>query len=99
MLKATVQGEGLEIWFTPSFNIKCTDREFAIMLRELEMEVFDPYKTKIKRTKIDKSEWDAYLILSQLSVEFPKLKIKITEHPKLESEPEENDKGKEPLLY
>ena len=99
MLKATIDGEGLEIWFTPSFNIKSTDRELAHYLRQLEMEVFDPYKTKIKRTKIDKSEWDAYLILAQLSIEFPKLNIKIIEHPKLEGEPEEKDKEKEPLLY
>lgn len=96
MLKATVQGEGLEIWFTPSFNIKCTDREFAILLRQMEVEVFDPHQTRRRVTKIDKSEWDAYLILAQLKVEFPKLNIQITEHPELDRE--ENDK-KEKLLY
>lgn len=86
-VRAEIGGIGVEIWFTPSFNIKTTDTEMAFMLRELEIEVFDVHATKMRTVKVTKGEWEAYLVLEQLRLENPALNIKITEKPTVETFP------------
>lgn len=95
-VKAEIGGEGLEIWFTPSFNIKCTNAEMAHYIRELDFRVFDPMQTRMRTVKVTQGEWEAYLLLEHLRINFPKLGVKITEHPKLDNG---EDKKKRELLY
>jgi hypothetical protein len=83
MIKATIGGEPLEIWFTPSFNIKTTNKEIDFQLRNLELEVFDLWSLRSRVVKATKGEIEAYLILDKLKDLLPELNIEITEYPEL----------------
>lgn len=87
MVKATIGGIGVEIWFTPSFNIKTQSKELEYQLRNLDVEVYDIHAMRRRTVKVTKGEWEAYLVLEQLRLEFPKLKVVITEHPEVETFP------------
>ena len=97
MIKATILGEELEIWFTPSFNIKTTDKRIERILRTLEVNVFDHWETRMRRVKATKGEKEAFLVLLELSYKLPEFKIKITKAPELPLA--QNDDKEEELLY
>lgn len=82
-LKATVGGEAVEIWFTPSFNIKTTDKRIEMLLRTVSLEVFDPWELRSRTVKATKSLRDAYLLLEEYSYRIPELKIKFEQAPEL----------------
>lgn len=86
MLKATIGGVILEIWFTPSFNIKTTSKDLEFQLRNLELEVYDLWSGRLRKVKATKGLIEAYLIVDKLSLLVPELNIKITEGPELPSE-------------
>lgn len=85
MIKATVGGERVEIWFTPSFNIKTTSKELELLLRGAELEVFDPWSKLIRTVKATKGEREAYLLLDEYRQLLPELKIKFSEAPEVPS--------------
>lgn len=96
-LKATVGGETVEIWFTPSFNIKTTNKTLEVLLRGVELEVFDPWELRMRKAKATKSIRDAYLILEEYRIKVPELKIQFKEVPELESYL--SDDPKEPIVH
>lgn len=85
MIKATIGGVGVEIWFTPSFNIKTTDKRIELMLRNQEVEVYDPLRKTVRKTKATKSLIDAYLVLEEYNSRVPELKITFEEKPEIPS--------------
>lgn len=98
VLKATVGGEALEIWFTPSFNIKTTDKDLEMLLRTVSFEVFDPWEMRTRKVKATKSIKDAYLVLEEYRFKVPEMRIKFKEVPEL---PNSFDQGtdEEPVLH
>lgn len=80
----------MEIWFTPSFNIKTTDKKLEHMLRKVEFEVFDPWSLTVRKVKATKSIIDAYLVIEAFQAEVPEVGIKILQAPEL---PSHEDKG------
>lgn len=97
MLKFTIQGEGVEIWFTPSFNLKTTSNELAAELKSFELDVFDIKQTAMRKVKAQQGEWEAYLLFSELALRYPKLNITFEITPELPAIPEETKKEK--LLF
>lgn len=97
-VKAELGGERLEIWFSPSFNIKTTDKEIEFILRGMEYEVFDPWTLRMRKVKATKGLREAYLVLDYLSELLPELKIKITEYPKPPALPESVLEGENPAV-
>lgn len=85
MVKATVGGIPVEIWFTPSFNIKTTDKRLEMLLRGVEFETFDPWEMKMRKVRATKSEVDAYLVLSEFALRVPEMKITFEEAPEVPS--------------
>ncbi|PEZ47036.1 hypothetical protein CN367_11760 [Priestia megaterium] len=85
MLKADFGGVPVEIWFTPSFNIKTTDKRIELMLRNQEIEVFDPWSKMVRKAKATKSLQDAYLVIEEYRILVPEAKIKITQAPEVPS--------------
>lgn len=85
MVKATVGGVGVEIWFTPSFNIKTDSKEFELILRHAEYEVFDPWRMKLRTVKATKGEREAYMVLEHLRLMVPELAVTFKETPELPS--------------
>lgn len=81
MLKLTVQGEGVEIWFTPSFNIKTTSKELEFAVRSWEVDAFDPKQTAIRKVKAQQGEWEAYLLFTEIAIRIPELNIKFKKVP------------------
>lgn len=79
---AEIGGDRVEIWFTPSFNIKTNNKELEFQLRGMEVEVFDPWRLRMRKVKATKGLNEAYLVLDYLSELLPELNIKITEYPK-----------------
>lgn len=98
VLKATVGGVPVEIWFTPSFNIKTTSKDLEMLLRTVSMETFDPWELRMRKVKATKSIIDAYLVLDEYRVKVPELKITFEQAPEL---PNHFDNGtdKEPVLH
>jgi hypothetical protein len=89
MVKASIHGVELEIFFTPSFNIKTTDKRVEQLLRTSEVEVFDPWKMKVRKVKATKGVREAYLVLEHFRVIVPEANIKIHEMPELQRVQEE----------
>lgn len=89
MLKATLGGVPVHIWFTPSFNIKTTDKRVEQMMRTVELESFDPWEMRMRKVKATKSLRDAYLVLEEYRVRIPELEVEFQERPELESITEE----------
>jgi len=98
VLKATVGGEALEIWFTPSFNIKTTDKDLEMILRTVSMEVFDPWEMRVRKVKATKSIKDAYLILEEYQFKVPELKIEFQQIPEIPTHLD-NGTDEEPILH
>jgi hypothetical protein len=98
-VKAELGGEQLEIWFTPSFNIKTTDKEIEFLLRGMEYEVFDPWSLRMRKVKATKGLNEAYLVLDYLNELLPELKIKITEHPRPPALPKSAQEGENPAVH
>jgi hypothetical protein len=98
VLKATIGGVAVEIWFTPSFNIKTTDKRIEMLMRTAELEVFDPWKMKTRKVKATKSLNDAYLVLEEFRATIPELKISFKQAPEV---PNYFNKGtkEEPVLH
>jgi hypothetical protein len=98
VLKATIKGETVEVWFTPSFNIKTTDKDLEMILRNVEMELFDPWKMRVRKVKATKSLIDAYLILEEYQFKVPEMEIEFKQAPEL---PSHYDRGtdEEPVLH
>lgn len=92
VLKATVGGKGVEIWFTPSFNIKTDSKDLEVMLRRVEFVTFDPFQTSFRKVKATKSLIDAYLVLVHYSEVVPEVGIVFKQVPEL---PNSFDKGTE----
>ncbi|MBL5830872.1 hypothetical protein HV417_02175 [Bacillus sporothermodurans] len=92
MIKATVGSVPVEIWFTPSFNIKTTDKRLELLLRNVSFEVFDPWETRMREVKATKSIIDAYLVLEEYRFKVPEMKITFEEAPEL---PNSFDQGSE----
>jgi hypothetical protein len=90
VLKATVGGVPVEIWFTPSFNIKTTDKRLEMLLRGASFEVFDPWELRMRKVKATKSLRDAYLVLEDYSFKVPEMEITFEQAPEL---PNHFDKG------
>jgi hypothetical protein len=89
MLKASIHGVELEIYFTPSFNIKTTDKRVEQLLRTSEVTTFDPWKMKMRKVKATKGIREAYMVLEHFRVIVPEANIKIHEKPELQSAKEE----------
>jgi hypothetical protein len=98
VLKATVGGIPVEIWFTPSFNIKTTDKQLELLLRNVELETFDPWEMRMRKVRATKSLNDAYLVLDEYRVKVPEMKITFQQAPEV---PNHFDQGndKEPVLH
>ncbi|AYP68712.1 hypothetical protein BpsS36_00006 [Bacillus phage vB_BpsS-36] len=92
ILKATVGGVRCEIWFTPSFNIKTTDKTLESLLRTMELEVFDPWEMRMRKMKATKGIKEAYLIIDELKIKVPELRVKIEEAPELPAHYDEGTK-------
>lgn len=91
MLKFNYGGYPVEIWFTPSFNIKTTDKRIEMLFRNSETDAFDPWKMKVRKVKPTKSEIDAYLFVEEIRMTIPELKIEIEKAPEV---PSSVEKGK-----
>jgi hypothetical protein len=89
VLKATVGGVKLEVWFTPSFNIKTSDKALEMMLRTVELEEYDPWKQKMRNVKATRSLNDAYLVLEGYRWRVPTLEITYEQAPEVPSIKEE----------
>lgn len=85
MVKANVGEHRIEIWFTPSYNVKCTDKALAHSLRQLSYKTYDPIAGARRIVRIDKSELDAFLLLQHLKFN-SNLKIEFTEIPEIFNE-------------
>ena len=83
VLKATIGGIPIEIWFTPSFNIKTTDKRIELLLRGAELEVFDPWELRKRNVKATKSLRDAYLLLDEYRLLVPEAGITFESVPEL----------------
>jgi hypothetical protein len=92
MVKANYGGVPVEIWFTPSFNIKTTDKRVEALFRNAEIETFDPWKKRVRKVKPTKSEIDAYLFIEEMKWRVPELKIEITEAPQVPTSVDEGTK-------
>jgi hypothetical protein len=89
MVKAIYGGIPVEVWFTPSFNIKTTDKRVEMLFRNAEIEAFDPWKKRVRKVRPTKSEIDAYLFIEEMRVRVPELKIEIKEAPPVPTSVEE----------
>lgn len=98
VLKATVGGEAVEIWFTPSFNIKTTDKSLEMLLRTVSMEVFDPWELRRRTVKATKSLKDAYLVLEEYRHTIPELKITFKQVPEVPNHFKDGTK-EEPIVH
>lgn len=98
VLKATVGGKGVEIWFAPSFSIKTDSKELEVMLRSVEFETFDPFQLRFRKVKATKSLIDAYLVLFHYSQVVPEVGVVFKQTPEL---PNSFDEGTErnPVLH
>lgn len=96
-VKATVGGVPVEVWFTPSFNIKTTDKRLEQLLRVAKVETFDPWRKQVRTVKATRSLRETYLVLEEYRLRVPEMKIEIEEHPEV---PKNTDKGtdEEPVL-
>lgn len=97
-LKATIGGTPVEVFFTPSLNIKTTDKRIEQMLRETELEVFDPWEMRLRTAKVSNSLRDAYLIIDEYRQKVPEVEIKITEAPEVPSS-EDQGTDKNPIVH
>jgi hypothetical protein len=97
MLKAVIGEIELEVWFTPSFNIKTNSKQMEQLLRNAEFTVFDPWLMTMRKTKATKSIESTYLVLEQMSITTG-VKVKYKETPEL---PSHYDLGTEenPVLH
>ena len=99
-VRATVGGVPVEIWFTPSFNIKTGgDLDLEFQLRNLELEVYDLWELRTRKVKATGGEREAALVLSQLQRLLPELNIKITEAPELPQVAPEEQTEENPALH
>jgi hypothetical protein len=85
MIKAEVLGVPVHVWFTPSFNIKTSDKRLEMLLRTVELESFDPWEMRMRKVKATKSLRDAYLVLEEYRIRVPEAKIKFSEAPEIPS--------------
>lgn len=85
MIKCTFAGVPVQIWFTPSFNIKTTDERIEAMLRNQTVEAFDPWLTLVRPCKATRSLRDAYLVLEHYRLTVPEAKIHFEEAPEVPS--------------
>lgn len=92
VLKAKIGDKELEIWFAPSFSIKTNSKELELMLRSVEMEVFDPWELRFRKVKATRNIIDAYLIIENYKLRVPEMKITIEQAPEL---PNSFDQGTE----
>jgi hypothetical protein len=83
MLKFTMGGVPVEIWFTPSFNIKTTDKRIELMLRNTTIETYDPVRKTIRPVRATKSLHDAFLLVEEYKVRVPELDIQYSEVPEV----------------
>lgn len=97
MVKAEVGGVAVEMWFTPSFNIKTTSKEVEQELRRASLRAYDPWQTRMREVKVTQGEREAYIFLTELKETIPALKVKLIEFPPLPEPP--IDEKKEGLLY
>lgn len=94
MIKATVGGIPVEIWFTPSFNIKTTSKELEQELRRATLRAYNPWSGSMETVRVTKGLQEAYTFLVQLNEEIPQLKITFSEAPELPAMPiGETEKG------
>lgn len=92
VLKAKFGEKRVEIWFAPSFSIKTNSKELELMLRSVEMELFDPWELRTRKVKATKSIIDAYLVIEQYKTKVPEMGIVIEQAPEL---PNSFDQGTE----
>jgi hypothetical protein len=85
VLKVDFGGVPVEIWFTPSFNIKTADKRVEELLRRAELEVFDPWEMRRRKARVTKSLRDAFLVIDEYAMKVPELKISFKEAPKVEN--------------
>jgi hypothetical protein len=85
MLKFTMGGVPVEIWFTPSFNIKTTDKRIELMLRNQSIETYDPVRKTIRPVRASRSLHDAFLMIEEYKVRVPELNIEYTETPEFKT--------------
>lgn len=85
VLKVDFGGVGVEIWFAPSFSIKTDSKELEVMLRSVEVEVFDPWTFKTRKVKATKGIREAYLVIQKYKDKVPEAKIKFLQIPELEN--------------
>lgn len=85
MLKFTFGGVPVEIWFSPSFNIKTTDKRIEMLFRKTSITTYDPITKQFRLVKPTNSELDAYLYLEELKIRVPELEIDIKESPSIPS--------------
>jgi hypothetical protein len=92
MVKAICGGKQVEIWFTPSFNIKTEDKRLEMLFRNAEIEAFDPWRKVIRKVKPTKSEIDTYLFIEEMRVRVPELEIEVKEAPPVPTSADEGAK-------
>ncbi|MDQ0418609.1 hypothetical protein J2Z48_002812 [Croceifilum oryzae] len=51
MIRANYGGKQVEIWFTPSFNIRTEDKRLEMLFRTAEIEAFDPWQKVIQKVE------------------------------------------------
>lgn len=85
MLKFSIGEVRAEVWFSPSFNIKCTDKRIELMLRNQSLECYDPVSKKVRTVRATRSLEDAYLLIQYYSLLVPEANIQIHEAPQIES--------------
>lgn len=84
MLVVEYRGERIEIWFSPSFNVKCRKKELAQYLRSKTTAVttYDPMGGW-REVSPSSSEWDAFLFFRELKRTGSK--VRFIESPTLRS--------------
>lgn len=94
MMKATIGDQTVEVWFTPSYNIKGTSPEIVHYLRKLSYRTYDPIAGVMRDVRIDKSELDAFLLVQFLKFN-TKVPIEFLELPRVLTDLEPPPEGAE----
>ena len=84
-LKANFGGIPLEVWFKPSFKVITTDNFIETLLTENTLEVYDPWESRMRKARGNRSLRDAYLVLSEYGTTIDGLEVTFEEAPELPS--------------
>jgi hypothetical protein len=78
-------GVRVEIWFSPSFSIKTTDKRIELMFRNQTVEAYDPIQKRVRPCRASRSILEAYMVVEEYKNRVPELNIEIHEAPEMPS--------------